>query len=81
MLYNVVGERIVSAGILPLPDVYEEARHVLDFSLRVGLTGAISAKLDAKNLLDSSFEQTQGSVTREYYKTGRAFSVGLSLRR
>ena len=81
LLYNVVGERIVSAGILPLPDVYEEARHVLDLSLRVGLSAAISAKLDAKNLLDSSFEQTQGSVTREYYRTGRALSVGLSWRR
>lgn len=54
---------------------------MLDFSLRVALTPAISAKFDAKNLLDEPFEQTQGSVTREFWKTGRSLSFGLSLRR
>ncbi len=53
---------------------------MLDVSLRLALTSAMSAKLDAKNLLDSAYEQTQGSVTREYYRTGRAFSFGLSWR-
>jgi TonB-dependent receptor len=80
LLYNVVGRRIVSAGALPLPDVYEEARNVFDLSLRMALTQGISVKLDARNLLDAPFEQTQGSVTREYYRTGRALSLGLSWR-
>lgn len=81
LLYNIVGKRIVSAGALPLPDVYEEPRDVLDFSLRLALPGALAAKLDAKNLLDSPSEETQGSVTRQYYKAGRSFSFGLSLTR
>ena len=34
-LYNVVGPRIVEAGALPFPDAYEQARHVVDFSLQV----------------------------------------------
>ena len=81
LLYNVVGRRIVSAGELPLPDVYEEARHVADLSLRLAVTSALSAKLDAKNLLDAPYELTQGTVTRSYFETGRSFSIGLSLKR
>jgi outer membrane receptor protein involved in Fe transport len=80
LLYNTVGERIVSAGILPLPDVYEEPRDVLDFSFRFAFSSAMSAKFDAKNLFDSPFEQTQGSVTRQSYTSGRAYSLGLSWR-
>lgn len=53
LLYNVVGKRIVSASEAPLPNVFEQPRHMLDFSLRVPVTEAISAKLDARNLLDS----------------------------
>lgn len=81
VLFNTVGDRIVSAGIMPLPDVREEARHGLDLSLRVGLTGSVSAKFDAKNLLDSPHVITQGSVTRERYRTGRSYSFGLSWNR
>src|SRR5690606_28138294 len=38
VLYNVVGRRIVNAAESPLPDVYEEPRHVLDVALRTGIT-------------------------------------------
>ena len=58
----------------------ETARQLLDFSIRVGLTEAVSAKLDAKNLLDSPFERRQGDVIRHSYKTGRSVTVGLSWR-
>jgi hypothetical protein len=81
LLYNVVGKRIVTAGEQPLPDVYELPRNVLDFSVRMGLSSALSAKLDLKNLLDEPFEYRQGSVTRESYRTGRLVSLGLSWRR
>ena len=49
----------MSASELPLPEVYEEARNVLDVSLRFPVLSAISAKLDARNLLDEPFSQTQ----------------------
>jgi hypothetical protein len=32
--------------------------------------------LDVENVLDSAYEQVQGTVVREYYRTGRTFSVG-----
>src|SRR5690606_30951 len=79
-LYNVVGRRIHSASLLPLPSVYEEARHVLDLSLRFPIAGTVSGKVDARNLLDAPYEITQGTVVRESYSTGRSFSFGLSWR-
>jgi hypothetical protein len=78
LLYNVVGEKIYSAAEAPLPEVQEQARHNLDLSLRLALSGSLAAKLDARNLLDAPFELRQGSVVREAYRTGRVFSVGLS---
>ena len=81
LLFNVVGERIVSAGEAPLPDVYEQARPALDLSLRFPLIRGVAAKLDARNLLDAPYEVTQGDVVREHYRTGRSFSLGFSWRR
>jgi len=78
LFYNVVGRRIVSAGENPLPDVYEEARRGLDVAFRLPLFRTLSAKVDAENLLDSAFELTQGSVVKEYYRTGRKLSVGFT---
>jgi TonB-dependent receptor len=78
VLYNVVGRRIHEAGALPLPDSYEEARHVVDVALRLPLVNGLSMKLDGKNLLDSPFEVTQGQVTRHKYRSGRTFSAGFS---
>lgn len=78
LLYNVVGTRILSAAQAPLPDVYEQPRHMLDMSLRFGLTDGLTARLDARNLLDRPYEVTQGDVVRESYETGRTWSVGLS---
>jgi len=76
LLYNVVARRIVSASEPPLPDIYEEPRHLLDLSLRFPLSASFSAKFDAKNLLDSPHRVTQGSVVREYHRTGPSFTVG-----
>src|SRR5690606_41675386 len=72
------GERIVSAAEAPLPDLYEQPRHALDVSLRFPLFASVSAKLDVKNLLDSRYEVTQGTVVRERYRTGRVFSAGVT---
>jgi outer membrane receptor protein involved in Fe transport len=51
---------------------------VLDLSLRFALTGSVSAKLDARNILDEPYSVTQGTVTRESWRVGRSFSLGLS---
>lgn len=80
LLYNTVGRRIVNAGEVPLPDVYEERRDVLDLSFRTTLPGGLGLKLDAKNLLDAPWDLTQGDVVRESYRTGRSIGIGLSWR-
>lgn len=77
-LFNRVGPRITEAGELPLPDVVEKPRSMLDVSLRLPLHGSAGLKFDARNLLDSRHRVTQGDVIREQWRTGRAFSMGLS---
>ena len=78
LLYNVVGPRITDAGEVPLPDVIERERHVVDLSVRFPVSGWLSARLDAKNLLDAPYRLEQGAVTRERYRVGRGLTVGLS---
>ncbi len=82
LLYNVFGRRITEAGLgnatSGVPDSYEEARSVLDLSLRYGLSVHTGLKLDARNLLDTPYRVTQGSVTRERYTVGRGLSFGVN---
>ncbi len=80
LLYNVVGERIIAAGVQPLPNIVEPARHVVDGSLRFPLRGGVTARFDAKNLLDARYRFMQGNLEREGYDAGRVFSLGLTLK-
>jgi TonB-dependent receptor len=77
LLFNRVGSRITEAGELPLPDVVEVARNVLDLSLRVPVSGTTSIRLDARNLFDSPYRLEQGTVVREAYRAGRVFQTGV----
>jgi TonB-dependent receptor len=77
ILFNRVGPRIQAAGDRPLPDVIEESRNALDFSLRLPVAGVFSARFDAKNLLDSPYNVRQGTVTREQYRFGRTVQAGV----
>ncbi len=77
-LYNLSGRRITSAAEAPLPSVYEQSRHALDLSLRFPLLAGLRAKADVENLLDAPYEQIQGTVVRERYRTGRTFSFGVT---
>lgn len=82
LLYNAVGERIISArpSGRDVPDAIERPRPALDLSIRFPAWGGASGKLDLKNLLDSPHEVVQGTVTREDYRSGRSASLGLSWR-
>ena len=80
LLYNVVGRRIFSAGLLPLPDVYEEARNMVDVSIRFPIVKTLDVRLDAKNLLDAEYRVTQSNLLREGYRAGRVFAIGLGWR-
>jgi outer membrane receptor for ferrienterochelin and colicin len=81
LLYNTVGERIYAAAGRGLPEVVERPRHVLDLALRMGVARGLTARFDAKNLLDAAYETRQGPVVRESYRSGRTFTVGLSVQR
>lgn len=78
LLFNRVGERISEAGEIPLPDVVEQPRNVLDASFAFPLFGGLAGRADVKNLLDADYRVTQGGVVREGYRTGRIFSIGFS---
>ena len=80
LLVNRIGERIDAAGDQPLPDVIESARTTVDFSLRFPLISTLSARFDARNLLDDPYEVVQGTVLRESYRTGRLVQFGLVYR-
>jgi outer membrane receptor protein involved in Fe transport len=80
LLYGVVGARITDAGEVPLPDVKELERHVVDFAVRLPVGERLSLRLDAKNLLDAPYRLVQGPVTREAYRVGRGYTVGMSWR-
>jgi len=81
LLYNRVGPRIWEAGLTPVPDAKELARDVLDLSIRWPMRGGLTARMDAKNLLDAPYEIRQGLVTREYYNTGRTLQFGVTVQR
>ncbi|MFN5201492.1 MAG: carboxypeptidase regulatory-like domain-containing protein [Gemmatimonas sp.] len=80
ILYNVVGERITAAGVVPLPNIVEKPRHLLDLSLRFPVRGNLSARMDARNLLDARYRFMQGNLEREGWNAGRVISMGLSWR-
>ncbi len=81
LLYNVVGERVTDAGEVPMPDVVEQERHVIDLSVRFPVLEVLTARIDLKNLLDAPYATTQGPITRESYRVGRGLSIGLSWRK
>ncbi|MBL0939517.1 MAG: outer membrane beta-barrel protein [Gemmatimonadaceae bacterium] len=80
ILYNVVGERITAAGVLPLPNIVEKPRHLLDLSFRFPVAGSLSGRVDARNLLDARTRFMQGNLEREGFNSGRNISMGLSWR-
>ncbi|MGV3707675.1 MAG: outer membrane beta-barrel protein [Gemmatimonas sp.] len=78
ILYNVVGERIFAAGVMPLPNIVEKSRNVLDLSLRFPVRGQLAARVDAKNILDARYRFMQGNLEREGYNVGRTLALGFS---
>ena len=54
---------------------------MFDLSLRFPVRGDVTGKLDARNLLDEPYRVTQGTVTRESYRAGRVFALGLQWQR
>jgi hypothetical protein len=87
LLFNQIGERLVSLGTYGNPDQYQQPFAKLDFVTRwrfnaseqgnSGLDYGIEFK--ATNLLDSQMEITQGGKPTYYFKPGRAYDLTLSI--
>ncbi|RMG18186.1 MAG: TonB-dependent receptor [Bacteroidetes bacterium] len=79
--YNVFGERIVVVGGTE-PDVYEQPRGLLNFSVSKTLTKGFSLRLRANNLLDPEYKYVQRYKGQEFiyesYSAGRSFSLSLT---
>jgi len=75
LLYNVQGQRILEAGAGGIPDAYEKPRSMIDATLQIPVTRSLTAKLEARNLLDARYLLEQGGTVRQAYNSGRIFGV------
>lgn len=83
LLYNRFGRRLDAFGGQALPDVFEEGRTQLDFTVEQALPRGIALKLSGTRLLGDEVRFTQSfpngdKVVTRQYDLGRAFSLGLS---
>ncbi len=83
LLYNVFGERFIINGKGGTPDVYEQPRHMVDFTAQKRILGGAQLKLGVENILDEKVEMTQEFLGKDYYyrlyETGTTYKIGLSV--
>jgi len=75
-----VGDRIFAAGVMPLPNIVEKARNLLDVTVKMPVAHNVTARLDMRNLLDARYSYTQGTMEREGFNAGRTLSFGVSIK-
>jgi outer membrane receptor protein involved in Fe transport len=86
ILYNLIGPRIVIVGTPTIPNVYELARSLLDFTIAKRFGENLTVKFGAKNLLDEpviyrqTFDVIIEGQTEEVERTQdiRSYSPGRS---
>lgn len=85
LLFNVFGERLAAVGTNGIPDIYEQPRPTLDFTLRQRLPAGLQLSLKAQNLLDAETHFTQEFtgenaeiIDSQRYFSGRSLSIGVS---
>jgi hypothetical protein len=82
LYYNVFGERIEAAGGSGVPDITQQPRNVLDFTVSHRVTESLSLKLKAENLLNEPYQWTQEANgirrVQRTFKTGQSFGLSLS---
>lgn len=80
--FNVFGPRISGISIGGTPNVYEQPRPSLDFSIAKQFGERWSVRLRARNLLNPEYKQTHDFKGTEFvyssYRIGRSFSAGIS---
>ena len=84
VLYNVAGRRIVTVGQAPLPDIYEQPRHVIDVAVAQRIFEGFRIKGSVKNLINAEHLFTFGAedkgeeTLQRSYREGISFSIGAS---
>jgi len=78
LLFNRFGRRIDAVGREATPDIYEEARSQLDFSLERELWNGVNVKFSASRLVGNVVEFTQGNELLRQWDSGRKFSFTFS---
>jgi len=82
LYFNMFGERIAAAGGSNVPDIVEQPRAQLDFTLVQPVRSNWGLKVQAENLLDAEYrwEQSANGITRvqRSYHRGQSFSASLS---
>lgn len=79
VMLNATGKRLRALGIAPLPDIYAEPHTSLDATMNMVLRAGVRVKASAKNILDRDVRTTQGGREVSLYRSGRSFSLALSL--
>jgi len=80
LLFNRVGDRIFAAGVMPLPNIMEKARNLLDVTVKIPVAQKITARIDMRNMLNARYSYTQGTLEREGFNAGRTLSFGVSIK-
>lgn len=79
--FNVFGARIAAVSRGGTPNVYEQPRPTLDFSIAKRL-GPVELRFRARNLLDPEYKKVHTLKEVDYtfssYRIGRTFSLGLT---
>ncbi len=78
LLYNKFGRRISKVGVLPFPDVYEEARESLEFSWTQALRRGLKAKFTARDLTSADKVETQGGLVIRRLEGAPTYSLGVT---
>ncbi len=77
--FNVFGKRIASVSSSGAPNIIEQPRPSLDFSIAKSLGEQISIRFKARNLLNPEYRQTQTLNNQDYvfqnYTIGRTYSL------
>jgi TonB-dependent receptor len=83
LAYNFTGERIVLVGSDSAPDIVEEDRGQLDFTVKYRFEAYeqdLELELKARNLLDEEVEWTQDAMVYEKFSPGIDWSIGFAAR-
>lgn len=81
---NIFGKRLITQTQATSPDIYEQARPLLDFNLSKRISDNFDFKLSVQNILNTQTLQTMNFLDVDYtvlqYREGISVSFGISYR-